>query len=258
MSIYDSDVGAHNGAPQRKSRFPTPEDDAKWNATYGGGDDERPSFSDYIAENREQGAEESGDRPKEVPFEVKAVTFGELDRSEFTIEYLIDGLLVRGQPGGIFGGKKSLKTNITIDLVLSLSIGGRFLNRFEIPRAVRSALISGESGAAVIQETARRIALSKGRKLSDFSGARIGLNCRISATCCTSSKTERIHHRQRTRSHRVGPGVLVFADRRWGWESLHRGTSQGIDRSRAEDRLHHPFEPPHTQKQHRPVLATRT
>jgi hypothetical protein len=102
------------------------------------------------------------------PVEFKAVTSEELDANTYELEYLIEDVLVRGQPGGIFGGKKSLKTTLMIDLALSLSIGGRFLNRFQCTRQTRVAVMSGESGAAVIQETARRIALSKGRRLGDF------------------------------------------------------------------------------------------
>lgn len=85
----------------------------------------------------------------------------ELDAADFPMDYLVSGVLVRGQPCILGGGKKTLKTNIAIDLTLSLASGAKFLGEFYVPRAVRTALISGESGAATIQETARRIAKSK-------------------------------------------------------------------------------------------------
>jgi hypothetical protein len=101
-------------------------------------------------------------------------SFANLDGRESKVDWLIDDMLVAGQHGGIFGSKKSLKTNASIDLVLSGSIGGRFLGQFQFTRPVRSALLSGESGMPTIQETARRIAISKGRTLREFFDAFIG------------------------------------------------------------------------------------
>ena len=106
------------------------------------------------------------DKPPRIEF--PGITSAELANTDYQLEYLIDGLLVRGQPGGIFGSKKSLKTNMSIDLALSLSIGGMFLGQFQVTRAVRMGIMSGESGAAVIQETARRIAHSYNWSLENF------------------------------------------------------------------------------------------
>ena len=100
--------------------------------------------------------------------EFPGITSEELANTDYALEYLIDGLLVRGQPGGIFGSKKSLKTNLSIDLAMCLSIGGLFLGQFQVTRAVRMGIMSGESGAAVIQETARRIAHSYNWSLENF------------------------------------------------------------------------------------------
>lgn len=99
------------------------------------------------------------------------ITSSELAAAEYTLEYLIDGLLVRGQPGVIAGPKKTLKTNLSIDLALSLAEGGLFLGRFNVPEAVRVGVMSGESGAATIQETALRIAAAKGRPLAQYENA---------------------------------------------------------------------------------------
>ncbi len=91
----------------------------------------------------------------------ETLTSVELDDGEFSLEYLIPGLLAGGQPCILAGPKKCLKTNILIDLTLSLSSGCKFLNEFVVTRGLRVALISGESGKATIQETCRRIAKSK-------------------------------------------------------------------------------------------------
>jgi hypothetical protein len=99
------------------------------------------------------------------------ITSAELAAAEYALEYLIDGLLVRGQPGIIAGPKKTLKTNLSIDLALSLAEGGLFLGRFNVPGAVRVGVMSGESGAATIQETALRIAAAKGRPLAEYEKA---------------------------------------------------------------------------------------
>ncbi len=102
------------------------------------------------------------------PLTFEAITSKQLNENEYELEYLINGILVRGQPGVIAGPKKTLKTNISIDLALSLSSGGRFLGHFEADLEVRVGVMSGESGAATIQETARRIAASKASRLQDF------------------------------------------------------------------------------------------
>ncbi|MBI3865545.1 MAG: bifunctional DNA primase/polymerase, partial [Planctomycetia bacterium] len=99
----------------------------------------------------------------------KAITSRELAEGKFELTYLIDGLLVKGQPGVIAGPKKTLKTNISIDLALSLGQeNGSFLGCFRVAKPVRVGVMSGESGAATIQETARRIARAKNWGLPYF------------------------------------------------------------------------------------------
>lgn len=94
------------------------------------------------------------------------ITSAQLDAETYELNYLVNGVLVRGQPGVIAGPKKTLKTNISVDLALSLSEGCQFLGRFDVPLAARVGIMSGESGAATLQETARRVAKAKGLKLS--------------------------------------------------------------------------------------------
>lgn len=100
-------------------------------------------------------------------FEFQTVTSRELATSDYRLEYLIDGVLVRGQPMMIGGPKKSLKTNTSVDLALSLGQSGLFLGRFNVHQAVRTGVMSGESGAATIQETALRIARTKDYRLAE-------------------------------------------------------------------------------------------
>jgi hypothetical protein len=103
----------------------------------------------------------------------QAVTFKrlscrELAAGDFETRFLIDRTLVAGQPLIIAGPQKSLKTSIIVDAALSLATATPMLGRLEVPEAVTVAVMSGESGLATLQETARRIAVSKGHELADI------------------------------------------------------------------------------------------
>ncbi len=105
-----------------------------------------------------------------APVEFRRISCKELDATAYNLEYLIDGALVAGQPCIVAGAKKSMKTSLLIDLGISLALGGSFLGRMKVNRACRVGIMTGESGLATIQETARRIAAAKGYGLADISG----------------------------------------------------------------------------------------
>ena len=118
----------------------------------------------------------AGDIAKQFESQVdarfKTYSMAELDAAEFSTDYLVDGVLVAGQPCVMAAGKKTLKTNIACDLTLSLASGSQFIGQFWTPRAVRVAMMTGESGDATTQETMRRIARSKPWKnLADYTNA---------------------------------------------------------------------------------------
>ena len=73
-------------------------------------------------------------------------------------EFLIENVLVEGQPCIIGDPKKCLKTSIMLDMAVSLASGIPFLRRFEVPVPKRVLVMSGESGLVTIRNTIRRIA----------------------------------------------------------------------------------------------------
>lgn len=88
-------------------------------------------------------------------------------KRKYAVEWLVKKLLVKGQPCILGGPKKALKTTIAADLAISLGSGSPFLEAFDVPKPVRSAFISGESGEATLQETFFRICKSKGIRPED-------------------------------------------------------------------------------------------
>jgi len=81
-------------------------------------------------------------------------------------EWLIKKIMVAKQPAVVGGPKKVLKTSLMIDLAVSLGGGKKFLNNFDVPRRLRVLVLSGESGKAAIQNTARRVCKAKGINLN--------------------------------------------------------------------------------------------
>jgi hypothetical protein len=82
-------------------------------------------------------------------------------KSNYRRDWLVTGVLVRGEPAILGGPKKSLKTSLALDLAVSLGTGTNFLNHFAVPGRLRTLVLSGESGPATIQETAFRICESR-------------------------------------------------------------------------------------------------
>jgi replicative DNA helicase len=95
------------------------------------------------------------------------MTSAEFLQQDYRLSWYVQHILVAGQPCVLGGPKKSLKTNILIDLALSLGSATPFLGKFKVYNRVRTAFISGESGGGTIRETALRIAASKGIELAD-------------------------------------------------------------------------------------------
>lgn len=104
------------------------------------------------------------------PISYPVITSAELFSGTFTHDYLIDDILVAGEPVILAGGKKSLKTCTLIDLGISLVSQTPFLGQFKVNRQCRVMLMSGESGQTTLSETAKRIAKSKGVEPDQLEG----------------------------------------------------------------------------------------
>jgi hypothetical protein len=85
----------------------------------------------------------------------------EFAQTDFPLVWLVDGVFVAKQPAVIGGPPKSLKTTIAVDLAISLGTRTPFLGKFRVPKKVRVAVLSGESGGTALQETAKRICKAK-------------------------------------------------------------------------------------------------
>gem|GEM_PF-2381629 len=104
------------------------------------------------------------ERPK-----INVITSQELDEATFKREFLIKQVLVENQPCVIGGKSKTLKTSILVDAALSIGTGTPFLGQFDVPRRSNVVVLTGESGEATVQETARRVAKQKDVRLADAS-----------------------------------------------------------------------------------------
>ncbi|MFN0017720.1 MAG: AAA family ATPase [Pirellulaceae bacterium] len=95
-------------------------------------------------------------------WEPKLLTSAEFQAGDYRQEYVVNRMLVKGQPFVIGGQSKTLKTSLLVDLVLSIGlIGQSFLNTFPVCRPGNVMFLSGESGEFTLQETMRRVAKSK-------------------------------------------------------------------------------------------------
>ena len=95
------------------------------------------------------------------------VSSAALDKGDYTPRAIITDCLYAGHPamdGGIF---KSGKTLLAIDGAISIATGCPFLNAFTVPEPMAVVYFTGEGGPSMTQEYGRRIAASKGLKLSD-------------------------------------------------------------------------------------------
>lgn len=131
--------------------------------------DRLASLDDEIVRAAEEGEAE------EERFSLNSVSMADLDGADYRTNFLIDRLLVEGEPGVIGAAQKTLKTSIAWDMAISLAMGVPFLNHFEVPEAQKVLYLSGEGGGPFLQDVGRRVCQSKGLRLADVTGMRLAL-----------------------------------------------------------------------------------
>jgi hypothetical protein len=72
--------------------------------------------------------------------------FDEFASGDYHPRWLIEGVLVKEQPCAIAGPSKALKTSLAVDMAISMASGTPFLGEYPVPKRVRTAVVSGESG----------------------------------------------------------------------------------------------------------------
>lgn len=110
---------------------------------------------------------------KATPRSFRTFSAAELDAGHFAVEYLVEKLLVRGQPAILAAPSKCLKTTLAIDLAISLASGLPFMGAIKVSEALPVVMMTGESGTGTLQETCRRISRSKGILFSSLSSLRV-------------------------------------------------------------------------------------
>ena len=81
-----------------------------------------------------------------------------LMRADLQQTFLIENVLVEGQPCIVGGPKKCLKTSILIDMAIAMASATKFLGHFEVPVAQQVLVMTGESGLVTIRNTIERVA----------------------------------------------------------------------------------------------------
>jgi hypothetical protein len=92
----------------------------------------------------------------------RVMSYSELSKLDVHVDYIVEGVLCKGQPGFIGGREKTCKTGVSLDLVLSMHTGLPFLNRFKVNTKARSIFYTAEIGWAVAKERFLRICKAKG------------------------------------------------------------------------------------------------
>lgn len=125
------------------------------------------------------------------PFVMNSYTAPQLDGGNFEITYLVEGILVAGQPAILAGKMKTLKTTLLVALAVALVLARKFLGVFDVPRACRVGFVSCESGLGVLQETFRRVCISHCCSLADLAGLIVSDTIpRLEDPACIAALTE--------------------------------------------------------------------
>ena len=124
----------------------------------------KDDFAHRLGEETDIFAQEDDDLPKNFP---------QLQDADFNVEFIVDRVLIEGEPMILAGPEKSFKTTTLLDLSLSIAFGVPFLGEYEVPKPRRVLFCCGETSSPTIKRNAAAILKSKGVSLKDPNGAQL-------------------------------------------------------------------------------------
>lgn len=86
------------------------------------------------------------ERKAPKPYDMEIIRHEDFMKKDFSVEWLIDGIVAKDSNMVIGGPLKTLKTSLAMDLCLAIASGGKFLGKFQAPKARPVIFVSGESG----------------------------------------------------------------------------------------------------------------
>lgn len=95
-------------------------------------------------------------------FDLELLSYRELWEAQEDERFLVQDILVVGQPGLIGGASKTLKTSLSLDLAVSIASGTPFLGRYDVLEPGGVVFVSAESGRKTISKNIQAIAETKG------------------------------------------------------------------------------------------------
>jgi hypothetical protein len=106
---------------------------------------------------------DTGDEPiKRSKYGFEPVRFDKLEAMDLRLDFLVDRMFVGEGSMFVGGQEKTFKTGVTVDLLISLATGSKFLGEFEINDRRSSVIFTAEIGLPTAQRLNRRICQQKG------------------------------------------------------------------------------------------------
>lgn len=128
--------------------------------------DSTPEF-EKLAEVPELTEDQQEAEDREEKFGYNFLTASELLAKELKLEYLVEGAFVGEGTLFIGGDQKTFKTNIAMDLLVSIATGTPFLNTFNINETRSTAIFTAEIGEVKAQILLRAILAERGLHTMD-------------------------------------------------------------------------------------------
>lgn len=167
--------------------------------------------SDEILADLSSGVEDLRREAHPTANEIRSLPLCEFMAQDHRVECLAGGLVVTQAAGVIAAKSKGQKTTVACDLALSIATGTPALGRFHVDAATPCGIISGESGAATLEETFGRIAATKGVDWHEVRTLHVSTEVPRLLTLQGVKSVRRFIERHDLRQLFVDPTYLAFA-----------------------------------------------